>query len=302
MARKITTTKTAEERRAEAEALQQSIAQQVEQLHGSEAWARFLTFAQAFHAYSLNNLLLILAQLPTATKVAGFRKWQELNRQVRRGSKAIKIFGFRERALKPEEENDDDATTDKETGKRVVRYYPILNVFDFSQTDPTEDWEDPAISQRLTGADEAGIYAAVVDYLTAEGWSVDREEIPGETNGFTTVDGSRRVVVDANLSDAQAAKTILHEAAHVILHSTEGLAEYMMHRGLKECEAESVAYIVAGIIGLDTADYSVGYVAGWTAKDPELIKTTAANVLRAAHKIADAITTNEAAETEQLAA
>lgn len=290
MARTIKTQKTAEQRRAEADALHESIAQQVEQLRDSDAWQRFLDFARSFHSYSLNNVLLILSQMPTATRVAGFRKWQQLGRQVRKGERSLKIFGFRERKAKADEENEDGTLDQLDTGERVVRYFPMLSVFDMSQTDPTEEWIDPNPAQRLDGNDEAGIYAATADYLTAQGWTVTRETIPGETNGYTTTDGTKRVVVDAALSDAQAAKTILHEAAHVILHSSEDHAEYVAHRGLKECEAESVAYIVAGIIGLDTSAYSVGYVAGWIGDDTDTIKQTAANVLRAAHTIADAIT------------
>lgn len=295
MTSKIRTQKTAEQRRNEANALHETIAQQVELLRETDAWQRFLNFSQAFHTYSLNNVLLILSQMPNATSVAGFRKWQQLGRQVRKGSKSIKIFGFRERKAKTNEEDENNTLDQLDTGERVVRYFPMLSVFDMSQTDPTEEWQEPQLAQRLDCNDEAGIYAATLDYLTAQGWTVTREEVPGEVTGFTTTDGSRQVVVDQGLSDAQAAKTILHEAAHVILHSDEDHTEYVAHRGLKECEAESVAYIVAGILGLDTSAYSVGYVAGWTAEAPETIRNTAANVLRTAHKIADAITAEEAA-------
>ena len=96
MARKIRTTKSPEERRAEAEGLHATIAEQVEELRSSEAWTRFLTFAQAFHRYSINNLLLILAQKPEATHVAGYRTWQKLGRQVRKGERGIRIFGGRD--------------------------------------------------------------------------------------------------------------------------------------------------------------------------------------------------------------
>src|SRR5699024_8646484 len=88
MTRKIKNTKSTEQRRAQAEALQQQITDQVENLRNSEAWDKFLNFAQNFHSYSINNLLLILGQNREASAVAGFRKWQELNRQVRKGEKA----------------------------------------------------------------------------------------------------------------------------------------------------------------------------------------------------------------------
>ncbi|MFC0456210.1 ArdC-like ssDNA-binding domain-containing protein [Arthrobacter liuii] len=286
MVRKIKNGKSPEQRRAEAETLQASIAEQVEELRSSEAWTRFLDFAQSFHRYSINNLLLILAQKPEAIHVAGYRTWQKLGRQVRKGEHGIRIFGGRDVVT-----TEEDERTGEETEHRTRRFFPV-SVFDMSQTDPTDpDAEDPStIAHKLTGEDPAGIVEAVSDYLTGQGWTVEREPIPGAANGYTTTDGSRRVVVEADLSPAQAAKTALHEAAHVILHAEEDPAEYVQHRGVKETEAESVAYIVAGILGLDTSAYSIGYVAGWSKGEAETIKETAARVLRAAHTLADALT------------
>lgn len=286
MARRIKNTKSPEERRAEAEALQASIAEQVEQLRQSEAWTRFLDFAQVFHRHSINNLLLILAQRPDATRVAGYRTWQSVGRQVTKGQRGIRIFGGRDVVTREEDER-----TGEETEHRTRRFFPV-SVFDISQTEPVDpDAEDPStIAHRLTGDDSLGILAAVVDYLTGQGWTVEREAIAGEVNGYTTTDGSRRVVVDVDLSPAHAAKTALHEAAHVLLHAEEDPAEYVQHRGVKETEAESVAYVVAGLLGLDTSAYSIGYVAGWSEGDAETIKATAARVLRAAHTLAEALT------------
>lgn len=286
MARKIKNTKTPEQRRAEAQQLHASIAEQVEALRESEAWTRFLTFAQEFHRYSINNLLLILDQNPTATHVAGYRTWQRLGRQVRKGERGIRIFGGRDVVTVEEDE-----TTGEEKQHRRRKFFPV-SVFDMSQTDPIDpDADDPStLAQHLTGADQLGIFEAVADYLAARGWSVEREAIPGKTNGYTTTDGSRRVVVDANLSPAHAAKTALHEAAHVILHAEEDPADYVEHRGIKETEAESVAYVLAGILGLDTSTYSIGYVAGWSRCEAETIKGTASRVLRAVRTLGEAIT------------
>ncbi|MDO5676344.1 MAG: ArdC-like ssDNA-binding domain-containing protein [Propionibacteriaceae bacterium] len=286
MTKRIKSKKTTEQHRAEAQALQESIASQVENLRNSEQWQRYLDFARSFHAYSVNNVLLILSQCPHATMVAGFRQWQAKNRQVRKGEKALKIFGFAQRKV-----DADEQTQDAEEPQKVT-YFPKLSVFDISQTDiidPTiEDASSPA--QRLTGDDELGICEAVAQWLRAQGWAFSRQSIPGETNGYTTMDGSRRVVVEERLSEAQTAKTALHEAAHVILHSDDAPGEYVEHRGLKETEAESVAYVVAGLLGLDTTGYSIGYVAGWSAGDAELIKSTAGRVLRASHILIEALT------------
>ena len=285
MARKIKHTKSPEQRRAEVEALQQSIAEQVEQLRQSEQWTRFLAFAQTFHRYSLNNLLLILAQNPEATHVAGYRTWQSIGRQVRKGERGIRIFGGRD-----VRETVENPKTGEDEEQRRTLFFPV-SVFDMGQTDLIDpEAGDPTdIARPLTGDDPAGIAEAVTDYLTGKGWTVERETIPGGAHGYTDPEG-RRVVLDSDLSPAQAAKTGLHEAAHVILHAEEDHAEYVEHRGTKETEAESVAYVVAGILGLDTSAYSVGYVAGWSNCDAETIKATAANVLRAAHTLADALT------------
>jgi len=284
MARKINSTKTAEERRAEAEALHATIAEQVEALRESETWARFLDFSRAFHRYSLSNLLLIFAQRPEASHVAGYRTWQQLNRQVRKGERGIRIFGGR--TVRETIENEH---TGEEEEHHRVRFFPV-SVFDMGQTDLIdEEAGDPAeIARALTGEDVDGIYDAVRDYLTGEGWTVEREAIAGAAHGYTDPE-AHRVVIDAELSPAQAAKTALHEAAHVILHTGEDPAEYVEHRGVKETEAESVAYVVAGMLGLDTSAYSVGYVAGWNNCDADVVKATAANVLRAAHTLTEAL-------------
>ena len=103
---KIKTRKTADERRAEADTLHESIGSQLEELTSTEGWARFLAFATGFHSYSLSNVLLILSQRPDASRVAGFRQWQERGRQVRKGERSIKIFGYATK--RAEDENGEE--------------------------------------------------------------------------------------------------------------------------------------------------------------------------------------------------
>lgn len=291
MATATKTRKTAEERKAQAEELHAQLTAKIETFTSSDEWMKFLAFAQAFHAYSLNNVILILSQCNIASRVAGFRKWQELGRQVRKGEKALKIFGYSTKKV-----TETNAATGEDEEKTIVRF-PILSVFDISQTDVmegAEDYSSPA--RRLTGSEDLGIITKVTEFLSERGWSVTHEAIPGEVNGYTTTDGSRRVVIDADLSPAQAAKTAIHEAAHVILHAEEDHAEYVAHRGIKETEAESVAYVMAGMLGLDTSAYSVGYVAGWSKADIETVRNTAANVLRAVHVLAEALDSEPTAD------
>ena len=273
--------KTAAERQAQAAELQESIAAQVEALRDSEQWKKMLDFMGSFHRYSINNLMLIFAQMPTASRVAGFRQWQAKGRQVRKGEHGLRIFGYATKKIHAEEDSEDE--------EKTITYYPTLTVFDLSQTDPINPDEDAStVVHHLTG-DDLGIFDACTQWLGRQGWTVERQHLTGGVNGYTTTDNTKRIVVDDALSTAQAAKTILHEAAHSILHTDLAAGEYVKHQGIYETEAESTAYVVAGLLGLDTTAYSIGYVAGWSQGDSEVIKTSATNVLRAAHTLADAL-------------
>lgn len=271
---KIKTRKTADERRAEADTLHESIGSQLEELTSTEGWARFLAFATEFHSYSVSNVLLILSQRPDASRVAGFRQWQERGRQVRKGERSIKIFGYA--AKRTEDENGEEE-------RRA--YFPILSVFDVSQTDSIDGEEIPELAPRLIGGDDAGIYDAAAEWLTGQGWTIDRVST-GEVNGFTQ-HSKQKITIHDELQPAQAAATMLHEAAHALMHADA--VDYHQHRGVYETEAESVAYIVAGVLGLDTSSKSIGYIAGWTDGDIETVKSTATRVLATARTILDGI-------------
>ncbi|ERK72733.1 hypothetical protein N136_00887, partial [Leifsonia aquatica ATCC 14665] len=251
-----TITRSAEARQTEAEALHASILEQVQQLADSGQWRAFLEFARSFHNYSLNNLLLILAQNPDATMVAGFRQWQAKGRQVRKGEKSIKIFGYRER--KTETAADDETPADDE---RVVRYFPTLSVFDIAQTDPIEG-ADPVPSDpthRLVGDDDHGVIAPLTAHLESRGWRVSREPL-ADASGYTDPE-TLRVILAEGISVEQSAKTLIHETAHIELRHIDSVEEYRLHRGRMEVEAESVAFVVAGLCGFDTSAYSIGYIA-----------------------------------------
>lgn len=288
-------TLTPEERKARAEAAQAQLAAEVEKLRDSGRWTQFLTTAARFRQYSMTNVLLILAQKPEATRVAGFRKWQELGYQVRKGEKAIRINGFATKKVEDEK---------AENGERVVKYFPTVSVFDISQCDPipgVEQADFSPLAHRLDGDDELGIFDAVASFLEDRGWSVRRTDIPGEANGLTRIDGSKIIEIDNSLSPRMASKTAIHEAAHALLHAegddrqaTEN--DYMAHRGVYETEAESVAYIVADSLGMDTSDYSVGYIAGWSGCAAAVVKSTAKRAIDAAHTILNAIDPIEKAE------
>ena len=295
--------RTPEQKRAEMEQLHNTLTAAVEQLRDSETWTAYLRFARSFHRYSFSNLLLIWAQNPEATQVAGYRAWQAKGRQVRKGERGIRIYGTG--TVKVAADNEDNGE-EVENGRRRV-FFPV-SVFDIAQTEVMEGHEDVSeLAHPLTGEDEGGILARVVDHLTASGAVVEISPLT-TANGYTEpapegTGGPVRVVIADHLSPAHQAKTALHEAAHIALGHVEDLAEYVEHRGRFEVEAESVAYVLAGMLGIDSAAYSVGYVAGWAERaEADVIRDSATRVLAAVHDLADALHIDAEPEAEQAAA
>lgn len=296
------TRRTTEQKRAEMEALHAQLIESVEALRSSENWAAYLRFCASFHRYSFSNLLLILAQCPEATQVAGYRAWQAKGRQVRKGETGIRILGTG--TVKTSANDDDESTEAAETvdGRRRV-FFPV-SVFDISQTDVIEGREDTSSPMRpLTGDDEHGILSRVVDYLTARGATVEFQQLGRGRNGYTARADERagvpiRVVIEVGNSPTQQAKTAIHEAAHIVLgHLQDDFAEYVAHRGRYEVEAESVAYVVAGMLGLDSSDYSTGYVTGWASRaETNVLKETAGRVLNAVHVLVEALAIEDGAD------
>lgn len=293
------------ERKERTEKLQATIAAQVETLASSEQWTKYLEFAGSFHSYSISNLMLIWAQCPTATRVAGYKQWQERGRQViskEEGARAITIRGF---ATKRYSDTDDE-TGEKVEGKFV--YFPARTVFDIADTIPiTEDMLERIKSgprgnpkakvwtgdhnpvRLLEGEDEHGIAERVERAVTALGWTYELETITDGSNGYTTLDGSKRVAVRVDMDPAAQGRTALHELAHLLMHTdpATGLRaeDAPQDRAVRELEAESVAYIVSGALGLDASQYSIGYLCGWSKGNGEAVRATAERVLKTANQI-----------------
>lgn len=217
----------------------------------SHRWQEWLTAQSRFHHYSFNNVILIHRQNPEATRIAGFNAWKKLDRAVRKGEKAIWI-------LAPMVYKKDDAEAGTE--ERQVRGFKAVPVFDIAQTDGEPL---PEVCSRLHGDAPAG-YDQLVEVAHSIGYTVEEDYLPGETNGDCTYD-KKRIRVEARNDAVQQLKTLAHELAHAMLH--EGFA----NRALAELEAESVAYVVCAALGVDSSDYSFGYVAGWSGGGDEAI-------------------------------
>jgi DNA primase len=255
---------------AETEELLAQLQAGVENLTTGEEWQRMLDMSNRLYAYSFGNVLLINTQRPGATMVAGYRRWQELGRQVRRGERSIRIL-----APVLVKKEDDDGNE-----KRALVGFRGTGVFDVGQTEgpPLPDVR-PCL---LEGDAPSGLWDALAGQVGGRGFVLERGPC-GPANGLTDFT-TRTVRVRADVSPAQAAKTLAHELAHVVLHGPEKV-RYFACRGRCEVEAESVAYIVAGWAGLPTDDYNFPYVAHWADSDWRKVQETGTVVLQAARDI-----------------
>lgn len=217
---------------------------------------RYLDAVSKFHDYSINNVMLIVMQRPDATYVAGFNAWRDkFNRNVRKGEKAIKILAPVPKKIKVMDVDKDGNESEQEV--KIMRYRAV-NVFDISQTDGDEF---PEICKRLDG--HVTDYDATIHKLIAYAKPTVRfDDLKGRANGMY-VKELNEIVVQEGMSEAMTAKTLVHEIAHSILHSGEGI----IPRTVKEMQAETVAYLVCGALGIDTQEYSFEYVASWAKGD-----------------------------------
>ena len=275
-------------------ALHEQISDGVAALVESQGWRAMLDTAAKFHSYSLGNLLLIGAQAPHATRVAGFRTWQSLGRQVQKGERGIAILApctYRpktaHRAEPAAPAGHEPATTcsggaaPQDGGGRQVLGFRVAHVFDLAQTDgdPLPDVA-PAL---LTGQAPAGLWDALAEQITAHGYTVHRGDT-GRANGWTDPT-SRTVRVSSDVDDAQAVKTLIHELAHIEAGHVADLPTYATCRGRCEVEAESIAYVVATAQGMHASGYSFAYVAGWAGGDLSVVRQAADTVTQTARRI-----------------
>jgi DNA primase len=308
--------------------LHEQLAEQVAALRTGEDWRRWLDVAGRFHRYSFNNTLLIALQRPDATAVAGYEAWKALGRQVTKGEKGLQILAPIVRRTRAESGAGEDqaagteptagaapsgaAGGTKEEGDRSgrdragpVSGFRLAYVWDVSQT-TGEPLPTPPRPQLLAGQAPTGLWDALAQVVTERGFAVERGDC-GPANGRTDY-LARTVRVRADVDDAQAVKTLAHEVGHVLLHdpgdvfATAGTAGIPAGipaspaattadcRGIKEVEAESVAYLVTAAHGLGTEDYTFPYVTGWASEvdraEPErVVRETGARVLAASRTV-----------------
>lgn len=232
----------------------------IAELTTSEKWTRYLDVQSKFYAYSPNNVMLIMLQNPYATRVAGYHAWQELGRQVLAKESALRILA----PMKYKKEDAPEGETASE-----IRGFKLVPVFDICQT---EGRELPDVVSRLEGPAPVGVFSSLTEFAQSLGFHVERpQSLESGANGDTT-HSLGRIRVAASNSEAQQVKTLAHEIGHALLHDPEIPVTKELSRGLKELEAESTAYVICTALGMDTGDYSLGYVAGWAGGAPEAIR------------------------------
>ena len=267
-------------REGRSEALERLHGQLRDSLHTlitSEDWQQALAVAARFHDYSFANSQLIWSQALSRgfqpTRVAGYRSWQSLGRQVRRGEQGLQILAPLTRKIEVEDS--------KEQERRVVGFR-VVHVFDQSQTDGKPV---PEIRTRLVEGDLPAQWGLVTGLITKTGFKLRVADVDrlGDANGITDW-RTREVVIRASLPGAQRFKTAVHELAHIDLHEPNSQARPNC-RGVVEVEAESVAYMVCAAVGVDTTGYSLPYVASWSGGDLDKVTATADRVIRCAHQV-----------------
>ena len=252
----------------------------VAELFDSASYQNYLKFLGKFHNYSFRNTLLIMFQ--GGELVAGYKTWQKMGRNVKKGERGIKIIApapFK-KTVKRMKLVDGVLTENEEEVK--VPAYKVTTVFDVSQTEGVELPECPA--KELVGDVEnvVEVFKALEEIAPVP---IVWENITNGSNGyFSAMKG--KIAIKEGMPAAQTIKTIIHEIAHSIFHANGEVKD----KRTKEVQAESVAYTVCNYYGLDTSDYSFGYIADWSrGKEMTELKESLEIIRNTAHDLIEKI-------------
>lgn len=293
----LTSEKPAEKLKEITDRLEQGIAE----LFDSERYKEYLRVMSKFHNYSFNNTLLIAMQKPDASLVAGFSAWKnKFGRNVMKGQKGIKIIAPSPFKIKQEMEKIDPHTRKPVIGKDgkpvteekeiTIPAYKVVSVFDVSQTEGRE-LPDIAVDELTGDVDRYKDFFAALEKTSPV--PIGFEKIEGGAHGYYHLE-DKRIAIDEGMSQLQTLKTAIHEIAHAKLHDIDLNApkdeQPRVDRRTREVEAESVAYTVCQHYGLDTSDYSFGYVAGWSSgRELAELKSSLETIRSAAAEIINSI-------------
>ena len=279
--------------------------QGITELFDSERYKEYLKVMSKFHNYSFRNTVLIAMQKPDASLVAGFSAWKNnFERNVMKGQKGIKIIAPSPYKIKQEMQKIDPHTQKPVIGKDgkpvteekevTIPAYKVVSVFDVSQTEGKE-LPDIAVDELTGDVDRYKDFFAALEKTSPV--PIAFENIEGGSHGYYHLE-DKRIAINEGMSELQTLKTAIHEIAHAKLHDIDLNApkdEQQPHvdRRTREVEAESVAYTVCQHYGLDTSDYSFGYVAGWSSgRELSELKSSLETIRSAAAEIINSIDEN----------
>ena len=256
----------------------------LENINTDADWLGYLSFQSKFYDYSVGNILLIYFQNPQATFVKGYKAWNQLGRYVKKGAKGISILAPCIKKVEEFAEPDNKAEYTRQKGEKITRKklvgFKTTYVFDIADTDGSDE-HIPVLVRGLSGnsGEERQLYEKLKAVISTEHQVL---EVTGTASkgSFNLETGDIRVRSD--LEYLQKIKTILHEYGHAVdfkLHPDETI-----HRNRRELIAESVAYVVASHLGLDTSRYTTGYLRSWMTSKDEL-KTVADAVQKVSAEI-----------------
>ena len=294
----LTSEKPAEKLKEITDRLEQGITE----LFDSERYREYLRVMSKFHNYSFNNTLLIAMQKPDASLVAGFSAWKNnFGRNVIKGQKGIKIIAPSPYKVKQEMKKIDPHTQQPIIGKDgkpvteekeiTIPAYKVVSVFDVSQTEGKE-LPDIAVDELTGDVERYRDFFAALEKTSPV--PIGFEQIPGSSHGYYHLE-DKRIAIQEGMSELQTLKTAIHEIAHAKLHdidlnAPENEQQPRVDRRTREVEAESVAYTVCQHYGLDTSDYSFGYVAGWSSgRELSELKSSLETIRSAAAEIINSI-------------
>ena len=278
--------------------------QGITELFDSERYKEYLKVMSKFHNYSFRNTVLIAMQKPDASLLAGFSAWKNnFERNVMRGQKGIKIIAPSPYKIKQEMQKIDPHTQKPIIGKDgkpvteekeiTIPAYKVVSVFDVSQTEGKE-LPDIAVDELTGDVDRYKDFFAALEKTSPV--PIAFENIEGGSHGYYHLE-DKRIAINEGMSELQTLKTAIHEIAHAKLHDIDLNApkdeQPRVDRRTREVEAESVAYTVCQHYGLDTSDYSFGYVAGWSSgRELSELKSSLETIRSAAAEIINSIDAN----------
>jgi antirestriction protein ArdC len=252
--------------------------------------ADFLKFSSRFYNYSFGNLMWIFAQRPEATHVASYGRWTELKRQVKKGSKGIKILAPLMGSV-DEKDMHGNATGDK---VKIIRGFKLVHVFDIADTEGEPLPGDmSSFIKQLEGEADVILWEAMVKVAACP---VSLSPMPSNTGGCY-IPSSDEILINNTLSRQHNLKTLIHEISHRVNKDEKS-------DSITECTAEGVAYVVAGHLGIDSSDYSVGYLASWSKGNLKLVASVGKTIIQTAQAIIKSLddVLGSGATVEQMAA